>query len=331
MTRTCLSAALVLLALTSCSKKRDEPAPAPEAPEPAPANPAQPPPGPAPTDVASRYLDYVASINERDEKALAAAVAGDAELRLAGSPDALKGPDAVVKSNVEMWTALPDIRLEPQLVICRGDRVAALLLAHGTQTGTMQTPAGPLAPTQSETGSYGIELATLTDGAITAGTEFWDVGLLLDQIRRASGTRAPITKGVGSPRVVVAPVESAAQPAAADALQQALTALGGGDVDGAVARFADDAVLSVSALPADVTGRAAIEKALTRLRTAYPGLTIEPSEVWGTADVAVAVANYKSKRGQLEVAHMVEADGAHITRMWVVVNGAALRAAPAGN
>lgn len=325
MLRTYLSAALIVCSLAACGKKKkDEPAPAPEAPE------ASPPPAPAPppaaTDVASHYLDYVAAINERDEKSLAAAIAPNAELHLADSPDVLNGPDAVVKSNVELWTALPDIRVEPQLVLTRGDQVAALLLAHGTQTGTMQTPAGPLAPTQSETGSYGIELATLKDGLITGGTQFWDVGLLLDQIRRAKGARPPVTKGLGAPRVVVAPVESAAQPAAAAALNQALHALGTGDVDSAVDTFADDAVLSVSALRADITGKAAIKKQLTQLRAAFPDLTIEPSQLFGTDDLAAAVATFKSKRGTLELAAFAEAKGDHITKMWVVVNGAALRA-----
>jgi len=330
MLRTCLSAALIVCSLAACSKKKDEPAPAPEAPEPAPAAPPAPAPPPAATDVASHYLDYVAAINERDEKHLAAAIAPDAELHLADSPEVLKGPDAVVKSNVELWTALPDIRIEPQLVLCRGDQVAALLLAHGTQTGPMQTRAGKLAPTQAETGSYGIELATLKGGLITGGTQFWDVGLLLDQIRRAKGTRPAVTRGLGSPRVVVAPVQSAAQPAAAAALNQVLHALGTGDIDSATQPLADDAVLSVSALPADVTGKAAIAKQLTRLRSAFADLTIQPTRLFGTDDLAAAVATYKSKRGTLEVAHVVETDGDHITKIWVVVNGATLRAALAG-
>ncbi len=329
MLRTYLSAVLattlIVGSLAACGKKKkDEPAPATDTPE-ASAPPAPAPP-PAATDVAGRYLDYVAAINERDEKRLAAAVAPDAELHLADSPDVLEGPDAVVKSNVQLWTALPDIRVEPQLVLCRGDQVAALLLAHGTQTGPMQTPAGTLAPTQAETGSYGIELATVKDGLITGGTQFWDVGLLLDQIRKAKDARAPVTRGLSAPRVVVAPVESAAQPAAAAALNQALHALGTGDLDSVTQAFADDAVLSVSALPTDITGQAAIRKQLERLRAAAPDLTIEPSQLFGTDDLAAAVATYESKRGSLEVAHVVEVKDGHITRMWVVVNGAALRA-----
>lgn len=318
----------------ACGKKEEDP----PAPEPKPAVSDAAAPAPARTAV-DHYLAYVAAFNERDEKALAAAFADDAELTLADSSEPMKGAEAIVASNVAFWTAMPDTRLEPQVVIHDGNKVAALLLGHGTHTGPMQTPAGELPATGAETGSFGIDLVELdATGKITRGVQFWDAQLLFAQIMRAPGARAAVRKGLGAP--VVAAAEGAEHPFAVK-LREILTIVEKADKTAASQAFGEGAVVWHSGAPEDAVGVEAIAGYYAGQRKAFPDMTVTIDELWGAGDYLVAVATYTGthkgalpglegkptgKPVKLTVGHMfqVDAEAGLIVRAWIVSNGVAM-------
>jgi steroid delta-isomerase-like uncharacterized protein len=322
--------ALVALAV-ACGKKDDdnsEPAPEP------PAAPADAAAAPA-ASAADAYVAYIAAFNERDEKALAASFVDDAELALADADEPLSGPAAIVQNNVDFWTALPDTRLEPQVILARGNKVAALLIGHGTHTGSMKTPAGELAPTGSETGGYGLEIVDLNDsGKITAGTQFWDVGLLLQQMQKEKAARPAIREGAKAPTIVELPAD--APPSEhVETVRASIEAFNKGDLEGASKPYGDDAVYLDMALPADLTGKKAIAEHMAAQRKAFSDLTGEIEMMWGAGDYVVAVVRYTGtndgtlgaqkkptgKKLALTSGQMVElgADGL-IKRHWVITN-----------
>lgn len=344
MTRLTARPVLLLCALLAagCGTKDDDPKAKPDPGQPGPGatDPSAPDPGSTPPTrtAVDHYLDYVSAFNERDEKRLAAAFAPGAVLTLADTPEPMTGADAIVKGNVEFWTAMPDTRLEPQVVIADGNRVAALLLGHGTHTGPMQTPAGTLQPTESATGAYGIELVDLDDrGKITRGTQFWDVGLLFAQIQKTPGARPALRKGAGKPVILTA--EAGGRTAHVKTIE-AMFAAYAADPKARASLMADDGVVWSSGVAEDMVGpKAVADYALSR-RKGFPDARTEVLSAVGAGDYVFATVKYSGTNTRplppllpkptgtsfsVTAGHVFElgADG-KIAREWAVVNSLAV-------
>ncbi|HTM21428.1 MAG TPA: nuclear transport factor 2 family protein, partial [Kofleriaceae bacterium] len=196
--------ALALLAATACGKNKgkddedrhDPPlasadAAAPGAPDAAPA---------ATADPGARFQECLAAFNGRKLDALRGCYTADAIGVLADSPPELKGVDEILAANQSFWKAYPDIKSEPQVILVSGNKVAALVLTHGTNSGALEVPGGEAPPTNRAAGTLGIVVSEFDgSGHARSETQYLDARQIMLQIAGAPGARKPMLTGAAEP------------------------------------------------------------------------------------------------------------------------------------
>ncbi len=139
------------LALSGCSKKKEEgttqkqePGTMPKTAEPAKKE--EPPPPPKPltgAELADKYKACTSMINDAkwDDFKKDCVDATYVAHANAGMPE-MKGVDGLVAYFQGQKTAMPDWKIQPQLVMVSGRNILAVNLSTGTQSGPMKTPMG---------------------------------------------------------------------------------------------------------------------------------------------------------------------------------------------
>jgi steroid delta-isomerase-like uncharacterized protein len=117
--------------------------------------------------------------NSHDPDAVAAVFATDAVIRDVGSPDAVRGRDAIRERAADLLAAFPDLHLRQLDLVVGEDANADRWEATGTHSG----PFLGMEPTGAR---IQVEGATFSrfgpDGLVVEDVNFWDVGALLGQL-----------------------------------------------------------------------------------------------------------------------------------------------------
>jgi steroid delta-isomerase-like uncharacterized protein len=120
-----------------------------------------------------------AAWNSHDPDALAAVFAVDAVIRDVGSPDLLRGRDAIRQRAADLLVAFPDFRLRQLDLIVGEDANADRWEASGTHKG-------PFLGMDASGNRMSVEGATFSrfdsSGLVVEDVNFWDVGALLAQL-----------------------------------------------------------------------------------------------------------------------------------------------------
>jgi steroid delta-isomerase-like uncharacterized protein len=117
--------------------------------------------------------------NAHDPDAVAAVFALDAVIRDIGSPEVLRGRDAIRARAADLLTAFPDFHLRQLDLIVGEDANADRWEATGTHSG-------PFLGMEATGRRIRVEGATFSrfdaDGLVVEDVNFWDVGALLGQL-----------------------------------------------------------------------------------------------------------------------------------------------------
>lgn len=121
--------------------------------------------------------------NAREFDRIADQMADDGEILDVGSGTRFTGPEGS-KQYSRMWAdAFPDGRIAIDKIISAGDTVVVEFTGRGTQTGTLDTPAGEIAATgRSVTLQLCDVLEFASDGKIKAQRTYFDSASLLAQL-----------------------------------------------------------------------------------------------------------------------------------------------------
>jgi steroid delta-isomerase-like uncharacterized protein len=120
-----------------------------------------------------------AAWNAHDPDAVAAIFATEAVIRDVGSPDLLRGRDAIRQRAADLLVAFPDFRLRQLDLVVGEDSNADRWEATGTHSG-------PFLGFEATGSSIQVEGATFSrfdaGGLVVEDVNFWDVGALLAQL-----------------------------------------------------------------------------------------------------------------------------------------------------
>jgi steroid delta-isomerase-like uncharacterized protein len=120
-----------------------------------------------------------AAWNSHDPDAVAAVFAEDAVIRDVGSPEPVRGRDAIHQRAVDLLAAFPDFRLR-QLDLVVGED------ANADRWEVSATHGGPFLGMDATGNRVQVEGATFSrfdsDGLVVEDIHFWDVSSLLAQL-----------------------------------------------------------------------------------------------------------------------------------------------------
>jgi steroid delta-isomerase-like uncharacterized protein len=121
----------------------------------------------------------LAAWNAHDPDAVAAVFATDAVIRDVGSPDLLRGRDAIRDRAADLLAAFPDFHLRQLDLVVGEDANADRWEASGTHDG-------PFLGMDATGNRISVEGATFSrfdsSGLVVEDVNFWDVGTLLAQL-----------------------------------------------------------------------------------------------------------------------------------------------------
>jgi len=129
-----------------------------------------------PKTVARRWFEEV--WNSRSDEAVDELMSSDAPGHVEGSE--VRGPEDFRKMKAMFLSALPDIVIEIEDIVGEGDRAAVRWHARGTHLGDgFGFPA-----TKQSVNVRGTTWLTVREGRIVEGWDTWNLGALLDSLRR---------------------------------------------------------------------------------------------------------------------------------------------------
>ena len=124
-----------------------------------------------------------AAWNAHDPDAVADVFAEDATIRDVGSPEPVRGRDAIRQRAADLLAAFPDFRLR-QLDLVVGES------ANADRWEVTGTHAGPFLGMEASGNRVQVEGATFSrfgsDGLVVEDIHFWDVAALLSQLGLSS-------------------------------------------------------------------------------------------------------------------------------------------------
>jgi steroid delta-isomerase-like uncharacterized protein len=131
-------------------------------------------------DVLRRYLE---GFSRSDVDALASLYAPTMTYSNPFSPEPLTSPEAVRTFESPLFAAFGDIGAEIDELVVDGDRVAARVTIRGRHTGTLESPAGPVAATGKTIVLHSAEfLRTDGEGRIVDHHRIFDTGAFMAQL-----------------------------------------------------------------------------------------------------------------------------------------------------
>jgi predicted ester cyclase len=192
-------------------------------------------------------------------------------------------------------TAMPDMKLEPQLVLVNGRNILAVVLTTGTHSGPLTTPMGEVAATNKKVGMLMFHrLAINEENKATEEWTFVDPATMMGQLgqmpKEAGAMRAAMEKGMdGAPMIVVA-ADDDKEKANLDLVKKAGDAFN--TKKDAFALYADDAVESDQAGSQDAKGKKEIEKGAAMLWKAFPDFKVTYGDMFAAGDYVTAFGQF---------------------------------------
>jgi len=277
----------------SCENRREqkvEPAPKSTATEPAPPAAPTPPPAPRKTgrEVAEIYRQCMLPWSAHDTAKLAAWWTDQIVIEAvdSGNPPATGPRDEVIARAIgPMWSAFPDIKDEPRLIVVGDHGFASIDELAGTNTGELHGNA----PTNKQALFYISHLFKIDDQAKIKETRaYGDVGTVMSQLGLAP-PRPSIELGWKDVKVAVTE-DSPVERLNLQAYDQMVAAFNAHDVPGFLALWTDDAVEKDYGSQRVATGKKTLEKGVKDFFAAFPDIQITASERFAGGDWVVSNA-----------------------------------------
>lgn len=242
-----------------------------------------------PAEVQAKFDALRAAAAGEPEK-LAALYADDAVIGTVDSPDQQKGGAGAASFYGSMMKAFPDFKVTPQVIVVGNDRVVAILLGTGTNTGEL---APGQAATGKKVGLIGAQYVVWgADGKIKSDLHFIDQTSMAGQLGLLPPNvpfRPLVESGVVEPVVVLATASQAEQDAVA-AHRKGQAALNAKDIktlEELDAQVADDLVFHINSFPADITGKADYQKMFGAFLSAHPDMKSDGDDIWAAGDFVI--------------------------------------------
>ena len=130
-------------------------------------------------DIARKLYEHW---NAREFDRVAELVAADGEIVLVGSDTRFRGPDGSLEFS-RMWAdGFPDGRVSIDRTVAHGNLVVLQFTGRGTQTGTLRSPGGDIAPTGRSVTLQLCDVHELRNGKIRSVQSYLDSASLLQQL-----------------------------------------------------------------------------------------------------------------------------------------------------
>lgn len=216
--------------------------------------------------------------------------------------DDFQGADVTLDYYQTMRTAMPDWKIEPQLVLVSGRNIHAISLVTGKHTGTLKLPDNrEVKATDKKVGLLLYQhLQTSPENKTVEEWEYMDHHTLEDQLgfgEKTSGpTRPVLDKGWAGAPIVLVTKDDSAEEANIVFATKATEALNGHKAADVAALFADDATLSDQGDHEDYRGKVAIMAGVQTWLTAFPDAKVNVSH-------SVAAGDYVFVEGTLTGTH----------------------------
>lgn len=94
-----------------------------------------------------------------------------------------------VRDYMQNWmTAFPDGQIEPVNIVAGDEWCVVEFIGRGTQTGVLQTPEGPLPPTNQAAEIRMCEFMRVQNGKISEARSYFDASTFLEQLSEQEET-----------------------------------------------------------------------------------------------------------------------------------------------
>jgi steroid delta-isomerase-like uncharacterized protein len=134
------------------------------------------------SDNASIVQRYNDAYNQRDWDAAAAVAAPNATFLNVATGESFRGVDGA-KQFLQVWaTAFPESQVETTNIVADAQGAVIEFIGRGTQTGPLQTPAGPIPPTGRSIEHRFCSVNRIENGKITESRLYFDVIGLMQQL-----------------------------------------------------------------------------------------------------------------------------------------------------
>ncbi len=330
-------AAATFLMVAGLACKKEEPPPPP-------AEPAAPPAPKAMTadERVKWYQDCWNLFNNKNWDAFKACYADEAVTDDvdSGRPT-LTGAEAIVASSRDNAAGFPDMKGTPQLILANGNRIAALYLMTGTNSGEFKGPDGKPIPATNK--KYGFMFAHVIDtndagGKATNERGYSDAGTLWYQLGLSKApAREMMDTGVATPTIVTAN-NLETETKNVQAFAESVEKFNAHDVKAVASFNAPDVVYHDYTQPHDVSAKDN-DKMLSGFFKAFPDCKLTLTSSWGAGDYVVSEGTFEGtnngpfpamgikkatgKPVKVRYVEIARYDGGKVKEDWLLFNTAA--------
>jgi len=205
----------------------------------------------------------------------------------------------VVAYFTAMRAAMPDFKLQPQVVMVNGRTVIAVVLETGMHSAALKMPGMPELPaTNKKLGALLMHKLAFNDA--NKATEEWvfaDSATMLAQLgvlpKEAGPRREAMEKGLDGAPIVVVSTDDAKEKANLEVTKQGNDAFNAHKASEATAAMADDAVESDQAGDKDVVGKKEIDKGAKAFMAAFSDGKFANLETYAAGDFVVNIGTFE--------------------------------------
>lgn len=300
-TMTSVVLATGLVAFAGCSKKKEEgTAQKPMAGTVAPTPPPKPE-TPTPltgTALADKYKLCVEQISSgKSDEFLKGCVDPSFKIHDINDPNPRTAAD-LVGQFASMRTGMPDLKLQPQIIMVSGRNILAVNLFTGTHTAAMKSPMGQDMPASNKkVGLLMFHKLAINDANVA--TEEWaymDPTTMMGQLgalpKGAPPVRPAMDKGLEGAPIVVVTADDAKEKTNLENAKKAVDAINAGKLADAMALMTSDAVESDQTAEKDIKGAKDIEAGMKMWLGAFKDAKLSVDNAYAAGDYVVHMGKF---------------------------------------
>jgi predicted ester cyclase len=290
-----------LVALAGCSKKKEEgtvqkPMEGPVVTAPPPAAPAATPL--TGTALADKYKGCVANISDgKFDEFQKDCLAPTFTTHDISDPNPHTGAELVSWFKL-MRAGMPDMKMQPQIVMVSGRNLMAVNLLTGTNTAPLKDPTGKEMPaTNKKVGMLLFHKLTIDDA--NRATEEWaymDPNTMMGQLGAlppgAPPVRPAMDKGLDGAPIVVVTADDAKEKTNLENAKKAVDAINAGKTADAMALTLPDGVESDQSSEKDITGTKNIEASMKMWFGAFKDAKISVDSAYAAGDYVIHLGKF---------------------------------------
>lgn len=122
------------------------------------------------------------AFNNRNFDETAKLVTENFEWRDVTTGEVYRGPEGS-RQFMEHWVkAFKDAKIDVKRIVATDQSVAAEIVGSGTHTGTLESPAGAIPPTNRKVNLPCCEVCTIENGKIRSGSTYYDAATIMQQL-----------------------------------------------------------------------------------------------------------------------------------------------------